>query len=247
MGLFSDFERIIEGGLQENTVYLMRGLPGSGKTAFCTTLLKELLEKGKDCVYLTTELSPRDFMAHTKHGFGVDFEPYVKKGKLLFLDACTWKIGKSGPGVINISDLTALGHELSMLLVDVCDKKKERFFLFFDSITSLIIYSPPEIVVKFLQALATRMRETCEGGIPGVFTVETGIHDDKIINMMSFFMDGIFETRVVPVDGDIARQFCVATLKSAKHETKWLPTKIDKNGFRFLMGELKKGVKKAAS
>lgn len=234
--LLSDFEKIIDGGLRENTIYLIRGLPGSGKTSFCVTLLGELLEKGEECVYLTTELSPKDLMKHTKNGFGLDFERYVREGKLLFLDACSWKTGKSGPEVLDVSNLMTVSHELSVLLDEVSSNKRKRFFLFFDSITSLLLYNPVEGVVKFLQVLVERMRMACENGVPGIFTVETGIHDKTTVNMASFFMDSIFETRKLPVAEDIIRQFRVMTLKSARHETRWLPIKIDKSGFGFVEG-----------
>jgi len=233
MGLLGDFERIMDGGLRENTLYLVRGLPGSGKTAFCMTLMREMLEGGKDCVYLTTELSPKSFTDHARHGFGWDFEPFEREGRLQFLDACSWKSGGGGAGALDASDLMTMSHELGRLLSDVNERKRGKFFLFFDSVTSLLLYNPVEVVVKFLQVLATRMRETGNPDLPGIFTLEEGVHDEKVMNALSFFMDGIFETRLVPVDADFRREFRVTALKTATHRMKWLPVKIDRSGFGF--------------
>lgn len=233
MGLATDFERIMDGGLRENTIYLVRGLPGTGKTALCTTLMREMLEKGEDVVYLTTELPPATFMAHAKHGFGIDFEPYVKEGRLQFLDACSWKTGGTGKDLLDVSDLMTMSHELGGLLAEVNGKKRKRFFLFFDSVTSLLLYNPVEVVIKFLQVLVARMRETGNPDVPGMFTLETGVHDEKVVNMMSFFMDGVFETRLVPVDSDYRREFRVMALKTGAHRLGWLPVKIERSGFGF--------------
>ena len=166
----------------------------------------------------------------------------MKEEKLLILDACPWKAGKSGPEVLNAGNLTTVSHELSVLLDAVSKNNRNRFFLFFDSITSLLLYHPAEGVVKFLQVLVERMRKACENGVPGIFTVETGVHDKATVSLVSFFMDGIFETRKLPTADDIIRQFRVMALKSARHETRWLPIKIDKSGFVFVEESLNRGL-----
>ncbi|MEM3030421.1 MAG: hypothetical protein QXH27_01685 [Candidatus Micrarchaeia archaeon] len=43
------------------------------------------------------------------------------------------------------------------------------------------------------------------------------MHDEQVVNALSFFMDGVFETRLVPTDGDFRREFRVMTLKNAAH------------------------------
>jgi circadian clock protein KaiC len=225
MGLLEDFEKIIQGGFKENTIYLLRGPPGSGKTVFTLTLLKELLDKGSRCVYLTTELTPEELKTHAKRGFGLDFGTYEKAGKLRLIDGCSWKLGKRNHGIVDVSDLSFFSHTLSEILLEFGD----HFFVVFDSLTSLLLYNETTAVAKFMQVQVARWRAA---GISALVIIEEGVNDEQTVQLLSYFVDGIFETRLEAKDG-LERRFRVLSLKTGAHRTDWIPFAIDKDMLHF--------------
>jgi len=69
------------GGIPQGSAILVEGGPGSGKTIFCLTLLKEMCEKGKKVLYMSFEEREESLRKHIKM-FGGDPEEYEKKGLL---------------------------------------------------------------------------------------------------------------------------------------------------------------------
>ncbi len=69
-------DEVLDGGFPENSVTLVTGGPGSGKTTFCTQFLYEGLENGEKCLYLTTGQSPDEIRRDAKE-FEIDFDKYI--------------------------------------------------------------------------------------------------------------------------------------------------------------------------
>jgi circadian clock protein KaiC len=68
-------------GIPQGSAILVEGGPGSGKTIFCLTLLKEMCEKGKKVLYMSFEEREESLRKHIKM-FGGNPEEYEKKGLL---------------------------------------------------------------------------------------------------------------------------------------------------------------------
>ena len=68
-------------GIPQGSTVLVEGGPGSGKTIFCLTLLKEMCEKGKKVLYMSFEEREESLRKHIKM-FGGNPEEYEKKGLL---------------------------------------------------------------------------------------------------------------------------------------------------------------------
>lgn len=226
MALLEDFRYIIRGGFPENGVLVLRGVPASGKTIFSLTLVNELLERGNRCIYVTTELSPDALKKQVCAEFSWDFERHEREGRLLFLDGYSWRLEKRGQGIVNLSNLTEVGHAFSELV----GKGGGKLFFVFDSITSLMLYNDPTNVAKFLQVQVARLRDM---GASGLFVMETGIFEEDIINLLSFFVDGFLELKVQDENGVLQSYFRVSSVRNAKHQTLWIPCYIESDGFKF--------------
>ncbi len=74
-------DKLIEGGLIRGSTTLVTGGAGTGKTIFCSQFIRQGLQKGETCLYLTLEEPPEDIKADVKT-FGWDFEEFVKKKNL---------------------------------------------------------------------------------------------------------------------------------------------------------------------
>ena len=76
------FDKLIKGpGMPEGSAILVEGGPGSGKTIFCLSLLKEACERGKKVLYMSFEEREERLIKHID-SFGGNAKEYIKKGKL---------------------------------------------------------------------------------------------------------------------------------------------------------------------
>jgi circadian clock protein KaiC len=78
---------LIQGGFMQNSVNLVTGETGTGKTLFCAQFLWYGLQKGETCLYISLEEDPEDIKADALQ-FGWDFEKFEKKGlfKIIYHD-----------------------------------------------------------------------------------------------------------------------------------------------------------------
>jgi KaiC/GvpD/RAD55 family RecA-like ATPase len=79
----SGFDALIKQGIPKGSSLLIQGGPGSGKTIFCLTLLKNFCAKGKKVLYMSFEEPEAKLKSHME-GFGVNVEKYEKE-KLLYI------------------------------------------------------------------------------------------------------------------------------------------------------------------
>ena len=80
-------DQILEGGIPKNSVTLISGPPGSGKTIFCYQFLYEGFKEGDKCLFLTLDKKVEGLLNQARE-LEFDFEPAISKGqtKFLFLD-----------------------------------------------------------------------------------------------------------------------------------------------------------------
>ena len=78
---------LVEGGFLANSVNLITGETGTGKTIFCAQFLWHGLQKGETCLYITLEEDPEDIMEDVEQ-FGWNLRRYVEKGvfKIIYHD-----------------------------------------------------------------------------------------------------------------------------------------------------------------
>ena len=78
-------DKLIEGGFEKNSVNLIVGGSGSGKTIFAMQFLMDGIEKGENVLYITFEEKKREFFKDM-FNFGWDLEKYEKEKKFFFLE-----------------------------------------------------------------------------------------------------------------------------------------------------------------
>jgi len=76
---------LIKGGYKKNSVNLVAGSAGSGKTIFATQFIVEGLKKGEAGIYITFEEKKKKFYEDMLE-FGWDFKKYEDEGKFFFLE-----------------------------------------------------------------------------------------------------------------------------------------------------------------
>jgi KaiC/GvpD/RAD55 family RecA-like ATPase len=76
-------DRIIEGGFPKNSITLVSGPPGGGKSIFCFQFLWEGVNNGEKCLFLTLDKKSEGLLLQAKE-LGFDFQPAIEKGLIKF-------------------------------------------------------------------------------------------------------------------------------------------------------------------
>jgi KaiC/GvpD/RAD55 family RecA-like ATPase len=78
---------LLEGGFNKNTVSIIVGATGTGKTTFATQFLHRGLEEGEEAIYITLEERKEQILKEAAEmGWG-DLQDYVKEDQLVFIEA----------------------------------------------------------------------------------------------------------------------------------------------------------------
>lgn len=77
-------DRLIEGGLPKNSITLISGPPGGGKSIFCFQFLYEGVKNGEKCLFLTLDKQVEGLLVQAKN-LGFDFQPAIEKNIIKFL------------------------------------------------------------------------------------------------------------------------------------------------------------------
>lgn len=84
-------DALIEGGLENRSTNLLIGSSGTGKSIFAIQFLKEGMDKGEKCLYVTFEERKEEVYANMLE-FGWDLEEYENKGLFTFLQYAPEKV-----------------------------------------------------------------------------------------------------------------------------------------------------------
>ena len=93
---------VMSGGFRKNSVNLIAGGPGSGKTIFAAQFLVNGIEQDEPAVYVSFEQTQDEFLSDMKH-FGWNLEDKIDKKKLVVMTYTpeqVEKVLKSGGGAI---------------------------------------------------------------------------------------------------------------------------------------------------
>ena len=77
-------DELLSGGLPGNSITLVSGTPGSGKTILCFHYLWRGLNNGENCLYLTSSEHIENILKQARE-LGFDFQSWVNNGKLKFM------------------------------------------------------------------------------------------------------------------------------------------------------------------
>ena len=76
-------DQIIEGGFPKNSITLVSGPPGGGKSIFCFQFLWEGIKKGEKCLFLTLDKKPEGLIVQAKE-LGFDFQQAIENNLFKF-------------------------------------------------------------------------------------------------------------------------------------------------------------------
>jgi len=77
-------DNLLSGGLPGNTITLVSGTPGSGKTILCFQFLTEGLSNDENCLFLTSDERVENILKQANE-LGFNFQKWMDTGKLKFM------------------------------------------------------------------------------------------------------------------------------------------------------------------
>ena len=111
-------DELISGGIPRNSVTLVSGSPGTGKSIFSLQFLKEGAERGQRSLYISFEEEPEQVISQTE-GFGWKLRELQAKGNLkLVYNDITQRILKEGETYIDIIKGQIEAYKPDRLVID---------------------------------------------------------------------------------------------------------------------------------
>lgn len=226
-------DKLIEGGFFKNSVNLITGKTGTGKTAFCASFLYEGAIKGEPGVYVTTEEREEDIKEDIKAMFNWDLEKLEKKGLLVFLSLKPIFPRRITPSTEDTSII-------KMYVFDLCEKlekmvKKMRAKrLVIDSISIIEMFIKDDYIRRIaITELTNKLKEI---GVTSIITgtIPEGSEKLTIGGIAEFLVDSVIKLEFVPVAEEFKRTLTIRKMRRTDHSIFIHPFEIKKSGIRII-------------
>ncbi|MCL4398402.1 MAG: RAD55 family ATPase [Candidatus Parvarchaeota archaeon] len=192
---FKSFDELT-GGLDYRKVYALFGDKESGKEQFIYNLVRSALASKNAIVYVLTSKSYSDLInefnsrgININQYLGADFkilDDFSRTNSPSATDNSYAKI-LNGP-----LDLTGLSVSLSSTNSDFVKDAKPVINIF-DNLSNLLIYNNPLTVYRFLQFICGKAKLA---GITTLFSVDTGMHKQDVIETIKNLSDAIIDLKL---------------------------------------------------
>jgi KaiC/GvpD/RAD55 family RecA-like ATPase len=77
-------DELLSGGIPKESITLVSGPPGSGKSIFCYNFIAMGIQEGKKCLYLTLDKKIEGLLLQAQE-LGINFQPAIESGLVKFL------------------------------------------------------------------------------------------------------------------------------------------------------------------
>jgi circadian clock protein KaiC len=210
-----ELDEMCGGGFFRDSVTLVSGATGTGKTLTVTQFLQGGAEAGEKCLLLAFEES-RDQLVRNANGWGFDFEKMERDGLLRV--------------VCDYPDLSGLEDWLVTIQKIITEFKPNRVAL--DSLSALENVGTLKAFREFVIGLTSFIKHQ---EITGMFTATTGtlMGGDSITESnISTLTDSIILLRYVEMFGEMKRGLTVLKMRGSAHDKAIREFTIGKGGMQ---------------
>jgi len=174
------------GGFEAGFSILLVGTPGSGKSTFCNQFVWEGVKKNEGSIYVTFNSTPEEIIK-TVGAFNWEFPENLVR----FIDAYSWQTGVSGKNIVNPADLTKFTITLTKVINEMRNKNLRR--IVFDSFSTLFLFVPQELCLKFISMLTAKLKMF---GLTQIIVIEEGMHPQSVMTTLNMLTDGTIRLSV---------------------------------------------------
>ena len=209
-----EFDRLIGGGFPRNSVILLAGSPGAGKTVLSAGFVyRGAVDYGEPGVYVCFAESRDKFIRDMKN-FGMDFEPLIRKGKVAVLD-------------LSLGTEVDVQSALSQILEAVTSLGAKRLVI--DSITGVFAGVKSELEKRHILRLLYRLVQ--KTGCTTVVIADMPWGSGKIgSGIEEFIADGIILMESQFNNGTLKRHIKVLKMRGTEHTLKAHKYSISREG-----------------
>ncbi len=203
-------DSLLEGGFMKNSMILVTGGTGTGKTIMSLQFLWEGLQKGEPCVYLSLEEDPEDIKADARQ-FGWDLEKYEEKGlfRIMFHDP--------------------FETDVSSVLVNQIEYIKAKR-LVVDSMSMLGLYMKDQATVR--KQLGKLMKAVRNAECTTIVTSEI-VEESKALSRFGveeFVVDGVIVLNYLGIGQEANRSLQIRKMRRTNHGKDIYPFKMTTKG-----------------
>ncbi|MFH1316031.1 MAG: ATPase domain-containing protein [Candidatus Woesearchaeota archaeon] len=208
-------DKIMHGGFERNSVNIIGGGAGSGKSILCMQFLMNGVKKyNEPGIYITFEEDKKKMLKHMKQ-FGWDLEKLESENKLAVIEYTPEQVGKlleEGGGVID-NMIEKMGAKRIVI----------------DSLTAFTMLHRDELAK--IQASLALFRLMQKWACTALLTAESDPDPEKHKStIMEFEVDGVILLYYLRKGDTRERALEILKLRGLAHSTKIFPMKITDNG-----------------
>ncbi len=188
-------DKLLNGGIPENTVTLLYGPPKTGKSIFCAHFLNQGLLDEQPCLYIFTDYN-MDMLIRRMAMFNWSIEKSVQKEMVYRIDLCS-TLGGTAPIEKPTLRVASPKNPTDFMIksaggLKFLTLKAKTFRAIMDSATTLFSYNEPALVARMLRAWSTSVKTS---GATGLITYTEGSTDPKIETMLKSTVDNIIKMK----------------------------------------------------
>ena len=194
-------DRVIEGGFHKNSLILIAGNSGTGKTVFSAQFLyRGAVDYGENGIYVSFAESRETFYKNMKP-FGFDFERLEKKNRFKFLSLLTVKE-------------VAVPSILKMIMEEIDKINAKRLVI--DSLSALIqAFTNPHDARIFIHMVLGRIVQ--QAGCTTLIIVEVPYGEEKIgLGIEEFVADGVLYLRAGRLEERLYRDMSIRKMRGTE-------------------------------
>jgi len=209
-------DEVLGGGIPKDSLFLIAGPAGVGKTVMCVQIVYNNVLQGKRAVFVSFD-EGRKLIEYMK-GFGWDLEALINEGKLALLDFVAIK-ERGVPDYIN------------MILQRIQEMKAEIAVI--DSLTTLVLSMPEPAEARIVIDLLRKMKPP---GTTIIATANMSMGSKKIgVGVEEIIADGVLLLKRYFYKGEQRIKLLVVKLRGSQHSRKFHEVLITNKGIEVMM------------
>jgi circadian clock protein KaiC len=205
-----NMDELIDGGYEKNSINIVAGEAGSGKSIFAMQFLIEGLKRNENCLYISFEEQKVQFYKNMLD-FGWDLGKYEDEGKFTFLEYTPEKVKtmlEEGGGSIETVVLT---------------KEVKRIAI--DTLSSFVLLYEDELERR--EGVLSLFKMFRNWGCTCVATLDQETEKNESVEFESDSLIKLYSLRI----GEIRKRFLeIVKMRGSKHSDKLFSLKIDSKG-----------------
>jgi circadian clock protein KaiC len=230
----NQLDELLSGGLPSNSITLVSGTPGSGKSILCFHYLLHGLKNGENCLYLTSDERIENLLKQAGE-LGFNFQQWVEQGQLkfLYLDLDKSDIHKDMDEVIKTGNYSRVVLDSLTPISEVpVWVGASREIIPYDSPTSekFPVGSVPSTRMHIRRIMSILSKEQCTALVTS--EIPEGSRSLSRDSISEFMVDGI-----ILMDMDMTmdrRKLTIRKMRATKHTLKPQDITITEGGIKFL-------------